>query len=238
MASGSPLDVPPGTLERAPGRLGEFSSRLFDRVSRLVGRLGYAVEEARHAVVVSSPEVQSLNDTIAALRLLERKHRELQELQPLRDVYERFRQHTPPDLHLNGCGDFQLMARQHWMDLRGYPEVQAFSMNLDGLFGIVAFFAGIEERVLGAPVQMFHLEHESGSGWTPEGEDQLRRRVNSRGIPWVDARMVMELATYMSSLDRPMILNDSSWGFGLHDLPEQTVQSIRDQSSQATPSGT
>jgi hypothetical protein len=233
-ASGSPLDVVPGTLERAPGRLGEFSSRLFDRVSGLVGgSLGYAVEEARHAVVVSSPEVQSLNDTIAALRLLEKKHRELQELQPLRDVYERLRRHTPPDLHLNGCGDFQLMARQDWIELRGYPEVQAFSMNLDGLFGVIAFFAGIEERVLGSPFQIFHLEHESGSGWTPEGEDKLRRRVDARGIPWVDARVVMELAAYMSSLDRPMILNDSSWGFGQHDLPEQAAQAVRDQRSGA-----
>ena len=234
MAPGSPLDVLPGTLERAPGRLGKFSSRLFDRVSTLVGgRLAYAVEEARHAVVVSSPEVRSLNDTIAALRLLETKHGELQELQPLRDVYERLRRHVPPDLHLNGCGDFQLMARQDWIDLRGYPEVQAFSMNLDGLLGIIAFFAGIEERVLGAPLQIFHLEHESGSGWTPEGEDKLRRRVDARGIPWVDARVVMELAAYMSSLDRPMILNDSSWGSGLHELREQTVQVVGDQSSEA-----
>ena len=234
MALGSPLDVLPGTLERAPGRLGEFSSRLLGRISSLVGgSLGYAVEEARHGVVVSSPEVQSLNDTITALRLLERKHRELQELQPLRDVYERLRRHAPPDLHLNGCGDFQLMARQDWMDLRGYPEVQAFSMNLDGLFGIIAFFVGIEERVLGSPFQIFHLEHESGSGWTPEGEDKLRRRVDARGIPWVDARVVMELAAYMSSLDRPMILNDSSWGFGLHELPEQTVQAVADKSLEA-----
>src|SRR5262249_3481714 len=216
------------------GRLGKFSSRLFDRVSTLVGgRLAYAVEEARHAVVVSSPEVRSLNDTIAALRLLETKHGELQELQPLRAVYERLRRHVPPHLHRSGCGDFQLMARQDWIDLRGYPEVQAFSMNLDGLFGIIAFFAGIEERVLGAPLQIFHLEHESGSGWTPEGEDKLRRRVDARGIPWVDARVVMELAAYMSSLDRPMILNDSSWGFGLHELREQTVQVVGDQSSEA-----
>ena len=244
MAPGSPLDVLPGTLERAPGRLGEISSRLFERVSSHAGPFRHAVEEARHAVVVASPEVQALSDTISALRLnyrwLEGQSRELQaslarshshELQPVRNVYERFRRHTPPDLHLNGCGDFQLMARQDWMDLRGYPEVQAFSMNLDGLFGTIAFFAGIKERVLESPCRIFHLEHESGSGWTPEGEDKLRRRVDAGGIPWVDARMVPELAAYMASLGRPMILNDSSWGFGQHDLPEQAVRDH--QSSEA-----
>jgi len=110
------------------------------------------------------------------------------------------------------------------MELRGYPEVQAFSMNLDGLFATIAFVAGIEERVLESPCRIFHLEHESGSGWTPEGEDKLRRRVDAGGIPWVDARMVSELAAYMTSLGRPMILNDSSWGFGQHDLPEQAVR--------------
>src|SRR5215468_5637762 len=215
MAPGSPLDVLPGTLERAPGRLGEVSSRLFERVSSHAGPFRHAVEEARHAVVVASPEVQALSDTISALRLnyrwLEAQSCELQarlahshshELQLLRNVYERFRRHTPPDLHLNGCGDFQLMARQDWMELRGYPEVQAFSMNLDGLFGTIAFFAGIEERVLESPCRIFHLEHESGSGWTPEGEDKLRRRVDAGGIPWVDARMVPELAAYMASLGR------------------------------------
>ena len=235
MAPGSPLDVLPGTLERAPGRLGEFWSSLFERVGQHAGPLRHAVEEARHAMVVASPEVQALSDTISALRLnyrwLEGKSLELQtrlahceELQAVRNVYERFRRRTPPDLHLNGCGDFQLMARQDWMELRGYPEVQAFSMNLDGLFATIAFVAGIEERVLESPCRIFHLEHESGSGWTPEGEDKLRRRVDAGGIPWVDARMVSELAAYMTSLGRPMILNDSSWGFGQHDLPEQAVR--------------
>jgi len=30
-----------------------------------------------------------------------------------------------------------------------------------------------------------------------------------------------------------MILNDSSWGFGLHELPEQTVQAVADKSLEA-----
>ena len=235
---------------------------MFERVSCRGGLIQHALEEARHSVVVSSPEVQALADTISALRLnyrwlqgkndellrqydellrqydeLQGRHDELQslladfDLHSMRTVYERFRRHTPPDLHLNGCGDFQLMARQNWMDLRGYPEVQAFSMNLDGLFATIAFFSGIDERALEPPCQIFHLEHEAGSGWTPEGADKLRRRVDARGIPWVDARLVPELAAYMASLGRPMILNDSSWGFGQHDLAEQKVGEY--QSSEA-----
>ena len=36
-----------------------------------------------------------------------------------------------PILHTNGCGDFTMMSRADWFALRGYPEWQVFSWNID-----------------------------------------------------------------------------------------------------------
>ena len=116
-----------------------------------------------------------------------------------------------------------MMAREHWFELRGYPEFETFSMNVDGLFSNVAHYGGIRERALESPCHIYHLEHEVGSGWTPEGDALLRRRIAERGIPWLDSRDVFVWSAYMHWLDRPMIFNTSDWGFGAVSLSETVI---------------
>jgi hypothetical protein len=130
------------------------------------------------------------------------------------------REYRPSNLHQNGCGDFQLMAREHWRALRGYPEFHLFSMNIDGLLSASAHAAGIREQRLDAPLCVYHLEHEKGSGWTPEGEAALRRRIAESGISWLENEAVHVMSAYMEWLGRPMIFNDEAWGFGNDVLPE------------------
>ena|SRR5436190_15989203 len=126
-------------------------------------------------------------------------------------------------LHMNGAGDFQLMAREHWFTLRGYPELEMFSMNIDGLFEAIACSSGIREEVWRSPLCIYHLEHERGSGWTPEGEALLKARIAESGVTWLDAEAVHILSTYMLWLRRPMIFNGSGWGLRDAVLPEQTL---------------
>jgi hypothetical protein len=106
------------------------------------------------------------------------------------------------------------MAREHWFALGAYPELETFSMNVDGLFSHIAHYSGVAERVLDEPCCIYHIEHEKGSGWTPEGEQALRRRIEERGISWVDAPMVTTWAACMRWLGRPLLFNRSDWGFG------------------------
>jgi hypothetical protein len=145
---------------------------------------------------------------------------ELDSLRHLDHIYRLVQERRPESLHLNGCGDFQLMAREHWCELRGYPEFQTFSMNIDALFSSVACYAGIRERALDSPYHIYHLEHEVGSGWTPEGEALLRRRIAERGITWLDSRDVFVWSAYMHWLGRPMIFNTSDWGFAANQLTD------------------
>jgi hypothetical protein len=129
---------------------------------------------------------------------------------------------APPDqavqLHTNACGDFTLMAIDHWMELRAYPELDLFSMNIDSIFCWMAHHGGAREETLEDPMRIYHIEH--GSGWTPEGEKKLFDRIAAKGIPWVDFREVAEWGRLMNRFDAPMIFNRADWGFAKDALKE------------------
>jgi hypothetical protein len=146
----------------------------------------------------------------------------------LRSFGEFLTSNRPAHVHQNACGDFQLMARERWFDLRGYAEFTMYSMNIDGLLETVAHYAGLREQVLEMPLCIYHMEHEKGSGWTPEGEALLKKRIAESGITWLDARSVHVWGVYMAWLKHPMIFNGSNWGFGDTALPETILQRALD----------
>jgi hypothetical protein len=119
-----------------------------------------------------------------------------------------------------------LMAREHWFALRGYPELEMFSMSLDGLLETLAYSNGIVEQIWETPLCIYHLEHQKGSGWTPEGEAQLRTRIAESGITWLDSNTVHIWAAYMQWLHRPMIFNEAGWGMGEVTLTETMLQPV------------
>jgi hypothetical protein len=131
----------------------------------------------------------------------------------------------PAFLHTNGCGDFTLMARQHWLDLRGYPEFDVFSMNLDSILCYSAHHAGFQEEILNEPMRIYHIEHQTGSGWTPEGQAQLYARLEAQGLPVIDYREVVDWAAQMRRLNSPMIFNRENWGLADLDLCETILPS-------------
>ncbi len=192
--------------------------------ARVVRRLGDV------AVRFTAPFrwVRSAASSIDQQRELEGRVAALAPLAELAPFAQLLREYRPAELHQNASGDFQLMAREHWLALRGYPELEMFSMSLDGLLEALAHSAGIREQVFEMPLCIYHLEHEKGSGWTPEGEAQLRKRIAESGITWLDASTVHILATYMQWLQRPMIFNGSDWGLGDVTLPETTLQPVTD----------
>jgi hypothetical protein len=130
----------------------------------------------------------------------------------------------PLFLHTNGCGDFTLLAREHWFDLRGYPEFDLFSMNIDSLFCVAAHHGGAPEVILEDPMRIYHIEHATGSGWTPEGQSRLFQRLAAAGIPWLDNQDVLRWAAQMNRLKSPFIFNHEDWGMAALDLRETRVE--------------
>jgi hypothetical protein len=133
-------------------------------------------------------------------------------------------------LHTNACGDFTLMAREHWFDLRGYAEFDLFSMNLDSLFCFAAHGGGVTEEVLPEPMRIYHIEHGSGSGWTPEGQAKLFDRIRAKGLSFMENAEVLALAARMRSLQSPMIFNREDWGMAAIDLQETSPANRRPSS--------
>jgi hypothetical protein len=127
----------------------------------------------------------------------------------------------PVYLHTDACGDFTLMATQHWFDLRGYPEWDLYSFHTDSVLCYAAHHGGAREVVLKEPMRIYHIEH--GSGWTPEGEKQLFDRLREQGVPWLAYEDLVSLAVQMRRLDSPMIFNHETWGLSGLELPETAL---------------
>ena len=128
--------------------------------------------------------------------------------------------HSPAFLHTNGCGDFTLLSRKSWFDLRAYPEFDLFSMNLDSVFCFAAHHGGAREEVLCEPMRIYHIEHGTGSGWTPEGQAKLFKRIADLGLSYIENNTVLDWAGQMKQLDAPMIFNREAWGLATDELPE------------------
>ena len=127
-----------------------------------------------------------------------------------------------PLLHTNGCGDFTLIAREHWHALRGYPELEMFSFNLDSVLLHMAYQNGVRERIFRDPMRIYHIEH--SSGWTPEGDRKMKERLRTMGIPMLDFPQFESWAIRMQKEKRPIILNGEGWGLASDHLPETVVE--------------
>lgn len=68
----------------------------------------------------------------------------------------------------NASGDFQMMHKEDWILLRGYPEIDKYSFHIDSILEYQAVLSGLEEVILPDDLCIYHIEH--SSGYTPEAE--------------------------------------------------------------------
>jgi hypothetical protein len=131
-----------------------------------------------------------------------------------------------PQLHLNACGDFTLMKRESWAALRGYPEWEMFSWQLDGTLLYQAAAAGFAFKELDGHTT-FHLEH--SSGWSIESQTTLFDRLKSEGIPVLTDAAALEVAytLWRTRGKRQWLVNLPDWGMHGRDFPEASLQVMR-----------
>jgi hypothetical protein len=127
-------------------------------------------------------------------------------------------------LHTNACGDFTLMAREHWLALRGYAEFETFSLHLDSLLCAVAHHGGVDEKVLSEPMRIYHIEHTPGSGWSPGvGAKLLDERLKTAGISQISSKEYMKYLRRIRWHYGPTIFNGENWGLVQKSLKEYTI---------------
>ena len=118
------------------------------------------------------------------------------------------------------------MAREHWFELRGYPEFDLYSFHIDSVLCYAAHHAGFREEVLRDPMRCYHIEHGLGSGWTPEGQAKLFERLRASGVLWIDYPEVVLWIDQMRRFNSPIIFNLENWGLSGYDLPERTLRCV------------
>lgn len=62
-----------------------------------------------------------------------------------------------PLVYTEAAGEFILMARDHWHNIRGWPEIYIYSPFTDGLMCYMAFFSGLKEQILLNPFRVYHM---------------------------------------------------------------------------------
>jgi hypothetical protein len=89
-----------------------------------------------------------------------------------------------------------------------------------------AYYNGLAVERLDDCCVHYHIEHDCGSGWTPEGGASLWRRLAERGIPCLSNQQFNELIFELQNnaeKNQPNIYNDSGWGFESEDVSCGTV---------------
>ena len=134
---------------------------------------------------------------------------------------------NPVFLHNNACGDFTLMHRDHWFNVRGHAEWDAFSLHLDSLLCFCAQHSGAVETMLEEPMRIYHIEHSVGSGWTPEGMNSLLCRIRQLGIPDVDWREVAHIGVILRRWNSLAAFSPGDWGLEKEVLKETVMTGAR-----------
>ncbi len=131
--------------------------------------------------------------------------------------------HNPAYLHTIASGDFTMLSRDDWFNLRGYPEFTTWPMHIDALFCYAAYHGGLQEVVLREPMRIFHIQHLAGAGWTPEGEQERTARVAAKGVSQMPFAELEKWIGLMRLYNAPFIFCPGNWGLGDVTLPETSV---------------
>ncbi len=107
-------------------------------------------------------------------------------------------------LHRNAAGDFFLMERRHWFELRGYPELYTHS-HIDAILCWVASSTGLVQEVLPPRCRLYHQFHD---------------RAGHREFPQTDWRPWYD--RYLEAIRNrtSMAVNGGDWGLANETLRE------------------
>lgn len=168
--------------------------------------------------VAGAPFVVESQDKISLLPALGRMYQRV-----LSMMTKLCKQVIPCHLHTNGCGDFTLLSSQDWQHLRGYPEWDLFSFHIDSVLLYQAYYHGIHEIDLPRKMAVYHIEHGPGSGYSAEAAHMLFRRLEEKGVPYLEYSDLMRYAEQLHNAEQPIFYNDENWGLSQYNLEEIPV---------------
>jgi len=113
-------------------------------------------------------------------------------------------------LHTHACGDFTLLHRSAWDDLRGYPEFDLWSIHIDSVLVGMAQAAGYKEIVFQKDCCVYHIKH--SRSWVENPE--LAQRFPHLSV----ANNLVPLFKTMQKHGMPLQYNKPGWGLANEQL--------------------
>lgn len=113
---------------------------------------------------------------------------------------------TPSDLFFTTSGDFLMMSKESWEQMRGFPEVDT-NYHVDSLGCLYAMANGLNQITLKGDYRIYHQEHD-------------RSARDSR--PTIDWSEIEERGVELLEKDRP-VANKGEWGLEKVNLPTATL---------------
>lgn len=159
-----------------------------------------------------------------------------------------------PALYTGGPGDFTLMSKSRWHEIRGFPETDLLGGGLDILFAYMAYISGARVESLSDKGYLYHIDHDARfhspeANWlTKSGlrdilpkvvlgklklfirrflpaETELEK-LNIRTMRWTE---MANLISDMASGKRSFVFNDETWGLKGERLQEFVLTEAKPQ---------
>ena len=112
-------------------------------------------------------------------------------------------------LFTNACGDFTLLDKDSWLDLRGYCELPIYSWHLDSLLLWEARFKKYKFFDFHHKYYIYHMNHFS-SGMIAE-KKKLFEKLNENKIPYLSNEEFFDIVQKLS-INPNFLKSDKFWG--------------------------
>lgn len=114
------------------------------------------------------------------------------------------------------CGDFTLMHKDVWNQIKGYVELDLYALHLDSMALVSAKAIGYKQVVLPPSICVYHIDHINT--WETMNPQQKVRFVNER--PCIGWDVVTDTACYLLKNREVYDFNTSDWGFANEKFEE------------------
>ncbi len=120
-------------------------------------------------------------------------------------------------LDAEACGDFTMMHREGWLDIKGYLELDLYSLHIDTFALMMALTRDYKQVILDPYACIYHIEH--NTGW--ESMNPIEKIKFWEQRPGLAHDFIWEAAKFMLYRGKTFYVNDDNWG-----MPQENFEEI------------
>ena len=119
-------------------------------------------------------------------------------------------------LDCDACGDFTMMSKYDWLKIKGYVELEMYSLHIDSMALFAAVASGMKQIVFKPEACTYHISH--GGGWNiMDPEDKLRFYSKFPCLEWW---AVYDAGRSIMKENSNYKINKNNWGLLEEHLEE------------------